>query len=545
MKRETRSPQNILDRFFAQVLKPSSEQMDRSRRNIMQHLQAGPRDCDAIPSFQKQRWRFRSVAAFAAGVIAVAGATAILRHDQRLSETTVAAASDGSRYRFGETVQTKGKAGVFLQLADNSRVEMRKDSELSLESAGDGVRIRLKTGGVIVSAAKQREGHLYVQTKDVVVSVVGTVFLVDADWEGSRVAVIQGEVRVQQGGVEKKLHPGEQVATKPRMDVTPMTEEVLSWSRDAESHLALLAQSVTPSRQPAIALPSVPQASDTPKWEAVAIRPCNEDSVPRTPGGRGAGPRLSIGRITFECMTVQQMITLAYDRLGERVLNAAGRSPSDPDILRGGPPWVRRDKYRIDAKAEGTPDSKVMMGPMLRVILEDRFQLKLRRETEEVPMYALTVGKSGLKIRPLGIQPVGADGCRQRTPEDTFTYEQVLAHIRAGEKPYCGVSGGSEGPNIIWDFGGSTLANFAGILSGNLDRHVLDKTGIEGRFNIHLEFIRDENTSPHFGDPVEQPEISPGASIFTAVESLGLKLEATKGPRGYLVIDVIERPSEN
>ena len=92
--------------------------------------------------------------------------------------------------------------GVY-ELVDGSRVEMRPGTELSFERAGDGLRILLKHGGIIVNAAKQRSGHLYVETKDVTVSVIGTVFLVNAGENGSRVAVIEGEVRVQQGRTEQ------------------------------------------------------------------------------------------------------------------------------------------------------------------------------------------------------------------------------------------------------------------------------------------------------------------------------------------------------
>src|SRR6185436_7638219 len=82
----------------------------------------------------------------------------------------------GGSINIGETVRTSGAAGSVLALADGSRVEMRSHSELSLERADDGIRIRLRSGSIIVNAAKQPSGHLYVQTKDVTVSVVGTVF---------------------------------------------------------------------------------------------------------------------------------------------------------------------------------------------------------------------------------------------------------------------------------------------------------------------------------------------------------------------------------
>src|ERR1700686_3974955 len=118
---------------------------------------------------------------------------------------------------------------------------MRTQSELSLERADDGARIRLNKGSVIVTAAKQGAGHLYVQTKDVIVSIVGTVFMVNAEESGTRVAVIQGEVHVQQGATSRRLLPGQQVATNPIMEPVSLEEQV-SWSRTASAYLALLQQ---------------------------------------------------------------------------------------------------------------------------------------------------------------------------------------------------------------------------------------------------------------------------------------------------------------
>src|SRR5688572_14022163 len=107
------------------------------------------------------------------------------------------------------TIRSNGGGGAGLALLDGSRIEMRSQTELALERAGDGMRIRLHRGGIIVNAAKQRTGHLYVATKDMTVSVIGTVFMVDAEEQGSRVLVIEGEVRVQRGTTETKLLPGE------------------------------------------------------------------------------------------------------------------------------------------------------------------------------------------------------------------------------------------------------------------------------------------------------------------------------------------------
>ena len=119
-----------------------------------------------------------------------------------------------------------------------------------------------------MNAAKQAAGRrLYVQTKDVTVSVVGTVFLVSAADDGSRVAVIEGEVRVQQGETEKSLRPGEQVSSNKNVESIALQEEI-GWSREAAAYLALLHQSLAQNlaaRQTPSLAASVP---DKPRYEA-------------------------------------------------------------------------------------------------------------------------------------------------------------------------------------------------------------------------------------------------------------------------------------
>src|SRR6185503_8277691 len=149
-------------------------------------------------------WRFVVVGAVAVAVFVVvaqgpsvrtlmtggAAAAVVEAADGGLYGTSGQPARMGEAIAAGAVVRTDGGAGAVLALKDGSRVEMRSKSELSLERADDGMRIRLHTGGIIVNAAKQRTGHLYVQTKDMTVSVVGTIFVVNADTKGSRVAVI-------------------------------------------------------------------------------------------------------------------------------------------------------------------------------------------------------------------------------------------------------------------------------------------------------------------------------------------------------------------
>src|SRR5262249_27897377 len=117
-------------------------------------------------------------------------------------------------------------AGMILTLRDGSQAEMRSQSVFRIDEAADGLRIHLNEGDVIVTAAKQGAGHLYVETKDAAVSVVGTVFVVSVEETGSRVGVVQGVVNVRQGVITKELLPAQELATNPKMGSVPVEEQV-------------------------------------------------------------------------------------------------------------------------------------------------------------------------------------------------------------------------------------------------------------------------------------------------------------------------------
>ena len=126
-----------------------------------------------------------------------------------------------------------------VRLSDGSLVEMRERSALSVSASGRDLTVQLPRGSIIVQAAKRRSGHLYVATRDCRVAVTGTVFSVNSGAKGSRVSVIEGEVRVAQGRQEKVLRPGEQYASTNAMAPVPVADEI-AWSRNAEQHEALL-----------------------------------------------------------------------------------------------------------------------------------------------------------------------------------------------------------------------------------------------------------------------------------------------------------------
>ncbi|HVX67534.1 MAG TPA: FecR domain-containing protein [Bryobacteraceae bacterium] len=140
-----------------------------------------------------------------------------------------------------QPVRTARGSGAVIRLRDGSLVEMRERTQLALSERSSGVTIRLAAGSVIVQAAKQRSRHLYVATGDCRVSVTGTIFSVNHGIKGSRVAVVEGEVRVEQGRDTKVLHPGDQTVTSAYLMPASLTDE-FSWSRNADQYLAVLAE---------------------------------------------------------------------------------------------------------------------------------------------------------------------------------------------------------------------------------------------------------------------------------------------------------------
>ncbi len=236
-------------------------------------------------------------------------------------------------------------------------------------------------------------------------------------------------------------------------------------------------------------------------------------------------------------MTVADLINIAYVHSGKDPLVNDSAAPFDEKRIKGGPPWAYSSRYTIEAKADATPDQETMQGTMLRALLEDRFQLKTHREVEEIPMYALTVAKGGLKMKP------APGGCTQYVIGMPYADPSVAPD----GKPWCANRTRGNGPNWTLESAGQDLSGLAKMLSQTLDRHVVDKTEVTGLFAFHLEFAKDENGRGRGGPPPADPasDVPPGPSVFTALEELGLKLISDKGPHGTIVIDSVDRPTEN
>lgn len=229
--------------------------------------------------------------------------------------------------------------------------------------------------------------------------------------------------------------------------------------------------------------------------------------------------------------TLQMLIQNAYDVQSFQIA--------------GAPSWVNSDKYDIEAKIEGTvaeelqklsPDQRrIENRRMLQALLADRFQLKLHRQTKELPVYALVIAKDGPKLH-------------EAKPGDTYPngFKGTDGHGGAGLI----FMGGNGGPVTGQ---GIPIANLAHLLSQQLGRIVLDSTGLTGNYDVTLKWTPDDSTPMFNGsaDGSQGPANAPspdsaGPSIFTAVqEQLGLELKSQTGPVGILVIDHVETPSEN
>lgn len=202
-------------------------------------------------------WRW-AMGAAAAGILAAAGlamANGLLpgQHAVRASVQNV----DGSLYavsedqvrvipagypiRNGEQIRTAKGSNAVVRLLDGSLVEMGERSDLSVSREWKGTTIHLDGGQIIVQAAKQRTGRLYVATDDCLVSVKGTIFSVNHGTKGSRVAVIEGVVRVADSERTTDLHIGEEATSSTSLAKVPIQDEI-AWSRNSAKYLALLGE---------------------------------------------------------------------------------------------------------------------------------------------------------------------------------------------------------------------------------------------------------------------------------------------------------------
>jgi uncharacterized protein (TIGR03435 family) len=235
------------------------------------------------------------------------------------------------------------------------------------------------------------------------------------------------------------------------------------------------------------------------------------------------------GRLAMHCMPLTSAIQSAYViyRDGIRPLALGSDVP-----LEGAPDWLTSDLYDLDAVAAPDARQEEMRGPMLQALLEERLRLKVRFDTREAPIYALTVARTGHRLTPF------VSGSCARLDPNALSAPLQAPPCQFGIRAVPPTSS-----DLVLDAQGFNLDAFARQLGVSLDRPIVNRTGIDGQFTLHLEFAADQ-TTPRYVRPNTPP--SSKASIFQAMQDqLGLRLEPTRGPRPVLVIESVARPTEN
>jgi uncharacterized protein (TIGR03435 family) len=263
--------------------------------------------------------------------------------------------------------------------------------------------------------------------------------------------------------------------------------------------LPLTLTRATPDTAWPIPAPPKPMAANAPAlFEVATIKPSNPDRPGKvfTVKGRQV--------ITINT-TLNDLITFAYGLHARQVT--------------GGPSWMDSDKYDVTGQPEGQGQpSRAQLNAMVQKLLEERFKLAFHREKRELPVYAITVANGGPKLTKNDTNPNGLPGL-------FFKGLGVLPATNA------------------------TIGDLAGVMQTTvLDRPVVDKTGLPDRYDFILSWTPDETQFSGLGVRVPPPSNDPNAppNLFTAIqEQLGLKIESTRAPVEVLVIDRVEKPTEN
>jgi uncharacterized protein (TIGR03435 family) len=251
----------------------------------------------------------------------------------------------------------------------------------------------------------------------------------------------------------------------------------------------------------ALALLVTPVLAQTGGFDVVSIKPSDPLSGNVHIGLSQGGSFEAIG------VTLSMMITQAYEIRPFQVVGASG--------------WMETDRYEIHTKDEKPGPSEADLAKMteeqqnafreqfsakLQALLADRFQLKIHRETKEMPVYILTVAKGGSKLQTLPDDGKPGGGLSSRRTDD-------------GKREV-------DGRKL-------TAAGLARFLSGQIGRTIVDQSGLTGKYDFKLTW------APDMGDTT-------GPSLFTALQDqLGLRLDSSKAPVEVVVVDSAQKPSEN
>ena len=261
--------------------------------------------------------------------------------------------------------------------------------------------------------------------------------------------------------------------------------------------------------------PVASQDAGAAAFDVISIRPQDGDPsfIPSTPR-----------RFVDVNATLRSLVTWAWDVRGFQV--------------EGGPDWAGSQRFDVSATTS-RPVSETTMRLMVRQLLADRFRLQTRVETREMTRYALRMARTDGRLGP----------SLQRATRDCSAILAARfgapAPADSGE-PECPWRVGISPPVARMMVDGTPMRAFAGLLERLVNRKVVDETGLQGAFDIRLEFSSDQMPIPI--PPGDTPPAAPrdGLSLFTALEDqLGLELRSVRGPVDVIVIESAERPSPN
>jgi uncharacterized protein (TIGR03435 family) len=275
------------------------------------------------------------------------------------------------------------------------------------------------------------------------------------------------------------------------------------------------------------------QTGGKPEFEVASVKP-----APSLSGQ----PQVNIGlhfdgaQVNITSLALKDYLVMAYQLKNYQVV---------------GPDWVSQDRYSISAKLPAGA-SRNQIPEMLQTLLTERFQIKMHREPKEFSVYALIVGKGGAKMKEA---PIETDGDQPGQPQPAINVN---------------VSGGRGGVRIdrgrgsYFAFGDNqiegrklTMLDFADTLGRFMDRPVIDKTELKGAYDFNIKLTPEDYTamlirSALAAGVVMPPEalraleFSSGDSLSSAIQTLGLKLDARKAPLEVIVVDHAEKtPIEN
>jgi uncharacterized protein (TIGR03435 family) len=323
-------------------------------------------------------------------------------------------------------------------------------------------------------------------------------------------------------------------------------------------------------------------------FEVATIRPSpplSSIAAQAASGKIDLGIRVDATQFDMKFMSLTNLIAMAYKVKPHQI---------------AGPDFMKSQLWEIHAKLPAG-SNKEQINEMLQSLLAERFKLTFHRETREQSVYALTVGKGGLKMKEAAEEPAApkpetdaaktveatpsTDGAKTAPPKESSGKEAVTLNTPEGEMKInmkqqgktvsmdMGKAGKmqiimEESPHVRWEMPKVTMSDFTEILSQFADRQVVDMTELKGNYQVMLELPMQELVNmakkimPEYagvlggGAPGAAAPSSglagvgasdpSGGSIFQSVEQLGLKLDARKVPTDTIVVDSVEKePTEN